>query len=166
MKKFNVHTRVRECLYSELSSENRALVDAAKEATRGSYVPYSHFRVGAAVLLDDGSIVSGANQENAAFPSSMCAERTTAYWAGANNPGKRMLKIAIAANTHDLPGNEGRDFADCFQRSPIAPCGACRQALMEYENLHGPMEVILYGADKIYIVESVAQLLPLTFTEF
>ena len=96
----------------------------------------------------------------------MCVERTTDYWAGANNPGKRMLKIAIAANTHDLPGNEGRDFADCFQRSPIAPCGACRQALMEYENLHGPMEVILYGADKIYIVESVAQLLPQTFTEF
>ena len=166
MEEMKIVTPVTVCSYSELTDADRALVDAAKAATRTSYVPYSRFSVGAAILLDDGTVVSGSNQENAAFPSSMCAERTTAYWASAGHPGKRMLKIAVAANTYRLNRRPGAGFDDCFQPSPIAPCGACRQALLEYEHLHGPMQVILYGAEKIYIIPSVADLLPATFTEF
>lgn len=166
MREFKIEVPVKEYRYDELAEADRRLVDAAKEATRRSLPLYSHFSVGAAILLEDGSIVAGSNQENAAFPSSMCAERTAAYWASANHPGKRMLKIAIAANTFRSDAAKEADFQNCFQRSPIAPCGACRQALLEYERLYGPMEVILYGADKTYVVPSVAHLLPVTFTDF
>lgn len=142
--------------YSELNSRDRALVDAAREATGGSYAPYSRFSVGAAIELANGSIVTGANQENAAFPSSMCAERTAAYYASANHPGVAMTAIAIAARLSD----------DTFQRRPISPCGACRQALLEYEHLYGPIRVLLYGEEGIYELPDVASLLPFSFTEF
>lgn len=164
MQNLEIKIPVKVVSYDELEATDRKLVDASKEATRHALPLYSHFSVGAAILLDDGKIITGANQENAAFPSSMCAERTAAYWASANHPGVPMRKIAIAANT--FRSEPGKAFADSFQPNPIAPCGACRQALLEYENLYGPMEVILYGADKIYILPSVASLLPVTFTEF
>lgn len=166
MKEFKIEVPVREYSYAELPEEDRRLVDAAKEATANALPTYSHFSVGAAILLEDGTIVTGANQENAAFPSSMCAERTAAYWASANHPGKAIRKIAIAANTFRLNREPGASFAQCFQRNPIAPCGACRQALLEYEHLYGPMEVILYGADRTFVLPSVASLLPVTFTDF
>lgn len=146
---------VTEYSYSELPEDIRTLVDAAKEMTRNSYAPYSHFNVGAAILLDDGTIVRGANQENAAFPSGTCAERTACFQASALHPDVPMRKIAIAAAT-----------ADGFQADPISPCGACRQALIEYEAKHGPIQVILYGRDKTYVLPSVASLLPLSFTSF
>lgn len=143
--------------YSELTPVQQQLVDDARRATQRSYAPYSHFRVGAAILLSDGSIVTGANQENAAFPSSTCAERTACYYAGANHPEAKFEKIAIAAR-----GTDGSEV-----EQPIPPCGACRQALLEYEKLAGhDVEVILAGKDSIYILPSVKSLLPLSFTSF
>lgn len=156
MKEMNITVPVQVCGYDELDASDRALVDAARSATEGSYAPYSHFHVGAAILLSDGTIVQGANQENAAFSSGTCAERSALFYAASAHPATPMRKIAIAARTAD----------GAFQALPISPCGACRQALLEYEHLYGDMEVILYGADKIYRLPSVGSLLPLSFTEF
>lgn len=155
MKKLTFSTEIKVVGYEELSPEDRELIDRAKEMTETSYVPYSHFHVGAAIRMDNGSIVRGSNQENAAYPSGICAERTACYQASALNPGMPMRKIAVAAWTRGS-----------FQGKPISPCGACRQALLEYEHLHGPIEVLLYGDDEIYIFTSVASLLPYNFTEF
>lgn len=155
MRLKKIETEIKVAGYEELSETDRTLVDAAKKMTANSYAPYSRFNVGAAILLDNGEIACGSNQENAAYPSGTCAERTACYHASAMHPGVPMRKIAIAAFT-----------GGAFQKSPISPCGACRQALAEYEKLYGPVEVILYGADEIYILPSVSSLLPLTFTEF
>lgn len=130
---------------------------AAREATERSYAPYSHFCVGAAIQLDNGETITGANQENAAFPSGTCAERSACFYAHARYPQARFQSIAIAAR-----GTDGQ-----FVEHPVAPCGACRQALLEYEVLaQGPVEVLLCGRDKVYRFPSVASLLPLAFTEF
>ena len=164
MKEFQITTLVRECTYEELSDKDRELVDAAKRAAIGAYAPYSGFHVGAAILMDNGRIEIGSNQENVAYPSGMCAERTAAYHASAANPGVAMKKIAVAAgNLKKSPSGESEDG---FQSHPISPCGACRQALVEYENLYGKIEVILYGKEKIYIFPSVSSLLTYTFTDF
>lgn len=157
MKQIDITIPVTSMSYDELDGARRELVDRAREYTRHSYAPYSRFHVGAAIRLDNGENVCGANQENAAFPSSLCAERTACYWAGARWPGAKFEAIAIAA-----VGTDGRELP-----SPVAPCGACRQALMEYEKLAGhDVEVLLVGADAIYVVPSVHDLLPLTFSEF
>lgn len=165
MKEFTITTLIKECQPEELSEADRTLIEAAKEATSRSYAPYSKFHVGAAILMEDGSIVTGSNQENAAYPSGLCAERTAAFYASSAYPGMAMKKIAVAAWTQ-LNRPEGLTHDDYFQTSPISPCGACRQALLEYETLHGPIEVILYGRDKTYILPSIASLLPFCFTEF
>lgn len=150
---------------SELSAADRELIEAAKEMTRNAHAPYSKFHVGAAIRMANGEIVRGSNQENAAFSSGTCAERTACYQASAIYPGVAFKKIAIAAWTR-LGHEENAEFSACFQGKPISPCGACRQALMEYETLYGPIEVLLYGREKIYRLPSIASLLPLTFTEF
>lgn len=165
MTEKEIKTVIKVCSYNELSDADRQLVDAAKDMTRTSYAPYSKFHVGAAIRMADGTIVTGSNQENAAYPSGTCAERTAVYWASAHHPGMPMKKIAIAAWTR-LHHDEADPDSECFQRAPISPCGACRQALLEYEALYGDMEVILYGLDGIYILPSVKSLLPLSFTEF
>lgn len=157
MEQIDIVTPVTAKSYDELSGDDRRLIDAARAATRGSYAPYSHFRVGAAILLANGEVVTGANQENAAFPSGTCAERSAAFWAGANFPDVPFVKIAIAAIAPD-----GREPA-----LPVAPCGACRQALLEYEKRAShAVEVLLAGADKVYVVPSVKNLLPLAFSNF
>ncbi len=155
MKELELITKIKVVGYEELSEELRRLIDAAKEATKGSYAPYSKFKVGAAILLDNMEIVAGANQENAAFPSGTCGERSACFYASAKYPGIAFKKIAIAAYTNGA-----------FQRQPISPCGACRQALLEYETLYGDIEILLYGEDVIFIVPSVKSLLPLCFSEF
>lgn len=165
MKDFEIRIPVKECTIDELPAADRRLVEEAREATRTSYVPYSHFHVGAAILMADGSVVRGSNQENAAYPSGICAERTAAFYASASHPGVAMKKIAIAAWTR-LHTDGDCPWADCFQAMPISPCGACRQAILEYETAYGPIEVILYGRDKTYIFPSVASLLPFCFTDF
>lgn len=157
MKTFEVKATVEELTYSELSDKELELVNLAREATYRSYAPYSHFCVGAAILLSNGEIITGANQENAAYPSGTCAERSACYYAGATYPDAKFEAIAIAAR-----GTDGQFVAD-----PCSPCGACRQALLQYELLAGKgVKVLLVGAEKIYRLESIRALLPFAFTEF
>ena len=155
MTERNITTKVQVLAYNELNQEDKNLVDLAKEATKSSYTPYSHFIVGAALLLDNGVMIKGANQENAAF-AGICAERSACYNAGANYPGVGIKKVAVTAF-------QNGDFV----KEPCAPCGVCRQALLEFEVQAGhPMEVILIGRDTIYRLESIKSTLPLSFTEF
>ena len=143
--------------YDELTAADAALVEAARKATARSYAPYSNFRVGAAILLDNGETVEGSNQENVAFPSGTCAERSACFYAHARYPEAKFLKIAIAAR-----GTDGE-----FTAAPTAPCGSCRQALLEYEMLAGtPVAVLLAGKDRVCRLPSVAATLPFAFTEF
>ncbi|MEP2935838.1 MAG: cytidine deaminase [Gilvibacter sp.] len=137
-----------------LPAEVKYLMQQAIEAREHAYAPYSKFKVGAAVLLDNGSVVKGSNQENAAYPTGLCAERVAVFSAGANFPGITILQIAItaAANDYELT-------------HPATSCGACRQALMEYENKQDkPIEVFFMGASgKVIKTDSIANLLPLHF---
>ncbi len=165
MREFEITTLVKEYSFEELPKADRLLVEAARSATRSSLATYSRFHVGAAILMENGDIVKGSNQENAAYPSGTCAERTAAFFASASHPGMAMKKIAIAAWTR-LDRPEGLPWEEYFQAMPISPCGACRQALLEYEKLYGKIEVILYGREKTYIFPSIASLLPFCFTEF
>lgn len=155
MKKFDITTEVEQLAYDELSEKERELVDLARKATYRSYAPYSKFSVGAAIELSDGAIVTGANQENVAFPSGTCAERTAAFYAHAEHPEARFETIAIAAR-----GTDGEQLPE-----PISPCGACRQSLLQYELLAGKdVKVLLVGRDFIYRLPSVKSLLPFAFT--
>ena len=157
MKQHNITLHITEATPDELSAEQSAVVKAARRATYRSYAPYSNFHVGAAILLDNGEIITGANQENVAFPSGLCAERTACFYAGSQYPDARFKIIAIAAR--------GLDGVPTSQ--PISPCGACRQSLLEYETRGGEdIQVILAGADKVYIIPSIASTLPLSFTDF
>ncbi|MDE7159457.1 MAG: cytidine deaminase [Muribaculaceae bacterium] len=165
MKEKEISIKIRECSPEELTPDRQALIKAAKEATRNSLAPYSNFHVGAAIEMADGEIFTGANQENAAFMAGTCAERSACFYAGANRPGAPFKRIAIAA-WHDPEEKCGDDYEAGFQADPISPCGLCRQALLEYEHLHGPIEVLLYGRDKTYVIDSVSDLMPLSFTEF
>lgn len=165
MRIFKISVDVRETVLSELPDDDRLLVEAAKLATRRSYSPYSRFRVGAAIRMADGSVATGSNQENAAYPSGLCAERTAAFHASSESPGLAMRKIAVAAHSGDLDPDDDA-WEEGFQALPISPCGACRQVLLEYEVLHGPIEVILYGREKTFIFPSVESLLPFSFTRF
>ena len=157
MKEFQIITPVVSKGYEELSEAEHHLVANAREAVKGAYAPYSNFRVGAAIALNNGQIARGANQENVAFPSGTCAERSACFWAGANYPDARFEMIAIyAIGTDGLP-----------TQPPTAPCGACRQALLEYEVLAGhDVPVLLAGRDEVYRLPSVRSLLPLSFSEF
>ena len=155
MEKKSITTHFQLYQFEELSAEYQQIVSIAKEQTQKSYSPYSHFAVGAAVLLNDGEIFAGNNQENAAYPSGLCAERTTIFYANAQRPETPVKAIAIAAFT------KGEFLSD-----PVAPCGACRQVLLETETRFSqPMQILLYGQKGIYIIDSVKDLLPLCFTK-
>lgn len=155
MKELKQEISIRKYLYEELSDSDKRLIEAAKEATKRSYAPYSHFNVGAAVLLEDGTIVAGANQENAAYPSGLCAERTALFHAGSQYPDKAVITIAIAASN-----TEG------FTELPVTPCGACRQVLLETEMRYKhPIRVLMYGAAFTYEILGTKDLLPLSFTD-
>lgn len=138
----------------ELAPQDRELCIAAEDALKGSYAPYSRFNVGAAVRLSDGSIFTGANQENSAFPSGLCAERTAMFSAHSHFPDKAMTAIAIA-------GGEDSTVSDGI----TAPCGACRQVMAEYQKLGGrDMAVIFYGKRRILKFKRVDDILPFIFT--
>jgi cytidine deaminase len=139
---------------SELSVADQTLMNAAIEARSRAYAPYSHFHVGAAVLLSDGTIVLGNNQENVAYPSGLCAERTALFAAGANFPGKAILRIAISASSNDFEVD-----------SPVYPCGACRQVMSEYEQLSKlPMDILMMGkTGKVHAVSGLINILPVAF---
>lgn len=142
---------------NELTPIEQKLLSEARRATYKSYAPYSKFHVGAAVLLDDDQIIIANNQENAAFPSGSCAEQSAIFWIGANYPNHKIKSIAVIAR----PGS-----GDIFRGVP--PCGACRQAMLEYENRQKqPIRLIMLGADnQILITDSIGDLLPLKFNEF
>ena len=137
----------------ELEAKDKELAQAAVEATELAYAPYSKFNVGAAVLFEDGVIIKGSNQENAAYPSGLCAERTALFYASASRPDKAMTAIAIAAAQNGV-----------LCETPATPCGACRQVMAQYQVKSGlPMMVLLVGAHKIWKFEKVDDLLPLIF---
>lgn len=140
----------------EMNPQDRQLVVAAIEAQKGSYAPYSRFNVGAALRLEDGTIVKGANQENAAYPSGLCAERTAMFSASANYPGKAMVSLAIVGG-----------FEGTVSDGPCSPCGACRQVMAEYQTLSGQaMSVIMYGTKKTWKFDKVDDILPFIFDSF
>ena len=154
MKQLDIHTTIKIYSPDELSAEEQQLVEAAKKATTRSYAPYSHFHVGAAALLTNGEIISGTNQENAAYPSGICAERTTLFYANSQHPQQAVKALAIAART-----SEGH-----WTETPISPCGACRQVMTETENRYGkPMKVLLCSAQEVFVIESAKDLLPVSF---
>lgn len=139
---------------SELDLESRNLMDIAINARKKAYAPYSKFSVGTAILLDNDEIIIGNNQENAAYPSGMCAERVAIYYAGAKYPNNSIIKMAISASSALREIN-----------TPVAPCGACRQAISEYEvKQKSAIEIYFMGeSGKIIMVNSLNDLLPLGF---
>ena len=149
-----LQTRINVCSYNELSDADKAVVDAARAATANSYAVYSNFSVGAAVRLGNGTVVSGSNQENAAYPSGLCAERTTLFWANSQYPKEPVEVLAIAARS-----------AQGELEFPITPCGACRQVMLETEKRFGnKMKIILYGTRQCYVIDDgVRALMPLSF---
>ncbi len=153
MKEINITTKIAVYPLAECSQTEKKLIEAAKEATKKAYAPYSQFKVGAAVLLKNGEIIAGNNQENAAYPSGLCAERTAVFSANANYPDQPVEAIAITAwhNGH-------------FTNDVITPCGGCRQVLLEAENrFQTPIKIIMYGHDTVYVLDSAKDLLPLSF---
>ena len=139
----------------ELEPQDRELCEAAEKALAGSYAPYSNFNVGAAVRLSDGSIVTGANQENSAYPSGLCAERTAMFAAHANHPDLQMRSIAITGAQNGL-----------LNSGITAPCGACRQVILEMEDRYQrPVRILLYGENGTYCFDSIKDLLPFSFVD-
>jgi cytidine deaminase len=139
---------------AELPEDVQLLMEAAVAARKKAYAPYSKFSVGAALLLDNGTTVTGANQENAAYPSGLCAERVAIFYAGAAHPDAKIVRIAITAAAQEKVVDE-----------PIAPCGACRQSIAEYEQKQDtPIEIWFMGeTGKVYKSGSLKNLLPLSF---
>lgn len=139
----------------QLPKDIQLLMNKAQEAREKAYAPYSRFRVGAAVLLENNEIILGNNQENAAFPSGLCAERVAIFSAGANYPNHKFKAIAISARS------EERILAE-----PIAPCGSCRQSMAEYEQKQkSPIAVYFMGEEGVvYKVDAIADLLPFGFS--
>lgn len=138
----------------ELPQDEKLLAIKAIEATKTSYSPYSEFAVGAAVLLQNGETILSSNQENGAYPSGMCAERVALFYAGSQFPDIPVKAIAIAANHKGVPAQQ-----------PIAPCGACRQVMIESQ-MRGkmPFKVVMVGEAKVIVVEDATLLLPFTFS--
>ena len=153
MKELTITAVLNVYKFEELTEAGRTLLQAAMDATKRSYAPYSKFSVGAAARLNNDVIVTGTNQENAAYPSGLCAERTTLFYANSQYPDQAVATLAVAARTE-------RDFLD----APIPPCGACRQVILETEKrFNQPMRILLYGKEEVYEVKSIRDLLPLSF---
>lgn len=156
MKEIDLNITISLASFEELEASDKELVEKAIAATDNSYAPYSKFNVGAALRLADGRIVIGANQENAAYPSGLCAERTAVFAAQANYPEQPITTLAIAARN-----------VNGMMPKPITPCGACRQVILEIEERYRrPVRILLYGTEGVYIVSSVRDLLPLCFVDF
>ena len=155
MEAKNINTTIYVAKVEELDDKDRQLVETSIEATNNSYAPYSRFHVGAAVRLDNGIIIPGCNQENAAFGVTICAERTALFAAGAQYPKAKVEAIAITARN-----------ADGLLDEPVSPCGTCRQAMVETEKRSGKkLRILLNGKNSVYIIEGIGALLPLTFSD-
>lgn len=137
----------------ELPAEDQRLVKIAREAAKNAYAPYSKFHVGAALLLENNEIFSGNNQENAAYPAGLCAERVTLFYANATYPDVAVKTLAVTATNN-------KSLVD----GPVKPCGSCRQALAEAEYRFGkPIRIILDGKKKIHVFDGIKDLLPFAF---
>ena len=137
----------------EMDPQDQNMVAAALDAQKGSYSPYSRFQVGAALLLANGVVIRGANQENIAYPSGLCAERTAMFAAGANYPDVPLITLAVAASDHGV-----------LCESPASPCGACRQVMAEYQKKHQRnLQIILVGSKRILKFQKVEDILPFIF---
>jgi cytidine deaminase len=157
MHELELKSTIQVCQMEELTPNEQHLLQLAIEATGRSYAPYSKFCVGAAVRLDNGIELAGSNQENAAYPSGLCAERTALFYAGAQYPDVPVRMLAIAAR-----GTDGE-----LTEEPTGPCGACRQVIIESETRAGnPIRILLYGKKYVYVIDGVSPLMPLTFSEF
>lgn len=157
MEKLTIHFEFEKYnSLDELPVNDRMLMTEATKAAEDAYAPYSHFHVGAAVLLENGVIVRGSNQENAAYPSGLCAERVALFAAGAHHPGVKIMALAVNAYPESRKEPE----------FPLSPCGDCRQVMAEYENRYEhKIRLIMQGGKGSYIVTAcVAQLLPFLFT--
>ena len=148
---------IKKCL-NELTPKEAELVEHAKEASFRSYSPYSDFSVGASLWLNDDTtdiILTGSNQENCAYPSGMCAERTVLFHAGSQYPDVPVKALCIAA----------RNPSGLFTSLPVSPCGGCRQVMVETERRHGQnMTILLYGTEGVHVIHSAQDLMPLCFT--
>lgn len=142
---------------TELPREVAILMEKAIEVRDKAYAPYSNFNVGAAILLDNNEIITGNNQENASYPSGLCAERTAIYYAGSQYPNAKVVRMAISATGKNKP-----------TLSPIPPCGACRQAIAEYEiKQNTPIEIYFMGeSGNVIKSNSLVNLLPFVFDKF
>ena len=157
MKELELKSVIKVCQMEELTQEEQHLIELAIEGTNRSYAPYSKFHVGACVLLGNGVEIIGCNQENAAYPSGLCAERTALFTAGAQYPNVPVRMLAIAARSTD--GN--------LVEEPVGPCGSCRQVIIESETRAGsPIRILLYGQKHVYVIDGIKELMPLTFSEF
>ena len=154
MKKKEIITTVIEYNSElELSNIEQELVEQSKDSAKNAYAPYSNFNVGATILLANGEIVSANNQENAAYPSGMCAERVAMFYANAKYPNIAVQTIVISAFSNNK-----------LVENPITPCGSCRQVLLETEyRFKNNIKVIMVG-EKILSVDSINELLPLSFS--
>ena len=155
MEDIRIEINMQFCQMDELSAEDQELVRAAIGATANSYARYSNFNVGAALRLADGSITTGANQENAAFPSGLCAERCAIFAAQSHHPEHAITALAIAAKN-----------VNGLMPDPVSPCGACRQVILEMEDRYQqPVRILLYGTRGIYCINSIKDLMPLSFVD-
>lgn len=155
LKKIELHTQLSVFKSKDsLPLLTLDLMEAAEKARENAYAPYSNFRVGAALLLDNGEVVTGNNQENAAYPSGLCAERVAVFFAGSQFPNTKILQLAITARSEKQTLN-----------IPIPPCGACRQSIAEYEiKQNQPIEIYFMGeTGQVYKADSIKVLLPLLF---
>ena len=153
MKTIRITADIIECGKDALNADDRRLVQSAEDFLGHAYAPYSRFSVSAAALLDNGVIVNGTNQENAASPSGLCAERTAVFYANSMYPDQKVTTLAISAF-----------FVGQIVKNPITPCGSCRQVLLETEMRYkSPIRIILAGRDKCLIVNSIKDILPLNF---
>lgn len=155
MNYIDINIRIEHLTLDELQVSDRKLVERALEASHNAYAEYSHFYVGAAVRLADDSVVIGANQENAAFPSGLCAERTAIFAAQAQHPELPITTLAIVARNDNGLLDE-----------PVTPCGACRQVILGIEDRYKhPIRILLYGKSGVYQIATVKDLLPLSFVD-
>lgn len=154
MKRKNLVIEYEEYLgKEELSNEDSLLLERAAQAAEGAYAPYSNFHVGAALLLDNGEIITASNQENAAYPSGLCAERVAIFYAHAKYPKASIVSLAVTAS---VGGKQ------C--ETPTYPCGACRQVMAESEQRAGAPIRIIIGSEKVtHIVKSTMSFLPFVF---
>ena len=153
MKERLISINVTEYSLEEVPDWIKQLVDLSIEAANSAYAPYSKFKVGAAVLLANGEIIKGSNQENAAYPSGLCAERVAVFYSQSAFPDQSIKAISISAFNN---GNRTQE--------PIFPCGSCRQVLLENEQIHNSKITLIFsGAGKILVVNSASDLLPLNF---